>query len=260
MSLETASTINQLNPSNPSGADRLKEGDDHIRLIKATLKNTFPGITGALDPSITQAFLAGLANQLVPRGAITLFAGLVAPTGWWLCDGSMATLSDGSGTIVTPDLRGRAPVGADATHALGSLFGQYAKTVTSEAGGAATPVVTIATGGISDANVTGGTSLTVDQMPAHKHGNGIGDKDGGQSFGYGTTPISTNNQMNETADRGSVQGFTSTEGMGAAHTHPILANPGHTHVAAAAALPAHSHAVTIDTSQPSIAVNFIIKV
>lgn len=45
MSLENGNYINDLNPTNPSALDAKAEGDDHIRLIKKVLKNTFPGLT-----------------------------------------------------------------------------------------------------------------------------------------------------------------------------------------------------------------------
>lgn len=48
MGLETGSFINDLVSSNPVGAtDSRAEGDDHIRLLKATIKATFPGMAGA---------------------------------------------------------------------------------------------------------------------------------------------------------------------------------------------------------------------
>lgn len=47
MGLETATYIADLNSSNPVGAsDNVSQGDDHIRLIKATLLATFPNFTG----------------------------------------------------------------------------------------------------------------------------------------------------------------------------------------------------------------------
>ena len=49
MALETANTINDLNPSNPTSSDTIKQGDDHIRLIKLAVKATFPNITGAVN-------------------------------------------------------------------------------------------------------------------------------------------------------------------------------------------------------------------
>lgn len=46
MSLEAASFLNDLNTSNPDGADSKDQGDDHIRLLKTVLKATFPGLAG----------------------------------------------------------------------------------------------------------------------------------------------------------------------------------------------------------------------
>jgi hypothetical protein len=42
MGLETATYINQLVPSNPLGTDLLSQADDHIRLLKTVLQNSFP--------------------------------------------------------------------------------------------------------------------------------------------------------------------------------------------------------------------------
>lgn len=46
MALEVATYINQLNPANPVGTDPLTQADDHFRLIKTVIKNTFPNIDG----------------------------------------------------------------------------------------------------------------------------------------------------------------------------------------------------------------------
>lgn len=48
MALESATYIDGLVASNPVSTDPLSSADDHMRLIKATLKNTFPNITGAV--------------------------------------------------------------------------------------------------------------------------------------------------------------------------------------------------------------------
>lgn len=49
MALETGTYISDLVSTNPVGAtDPKSQGDDHIRLIKATLLATFPSITGAV--------------------------------------------------------------------------------------------------------------------------------------------------------------------------------------------------------------------
>lgn len=44
MTVETATYLKQLNPSYPEDGDLIKEGDDHIRLIKRALRNTFKNI------------------------------------------------------------------------------------------------------------------------------------------------------------------------------------------------------------------------
>lgn len=61
MALETGTYIDSLVTTNPVGAsDPKSQGDDHIRLLKTTIKNTFPNITGAMNA--TQAELNVLAG------------------------------------------------------------------------------------------------------------------------------------------------------------------------------------------------------
>jgi hypothetical protein len=54
MGLETGTYISSLNSANPVVGDNKTEGDDHIRLIKATLLATFPNVTGAVTPTHTE--------------------------------------------------------------------------------------------------------------------------------------------------------------------------------------------------------------
>lgn len=49
MPLESASYINSLNSSYPAGGDERSQGDDHIKLIKAVLKATFPSLSGPVN-------------------------------------------------------------------------------------------------------------------------------------------------------------------------------------------------------------------
>jgi len=48
MSLESATYLDDLVATNPEGSDLKSEGDDHIRLLKDVLQNTFPGMTAAV--------------------------------------------------------------------------------------------------------------------------------------------------------------------------------------------------------------------
>lgn len=82
MSLESATYINQLNILNPTGTDLVSTADDHIRLIKSTLKNTFPNVTGPVNLSQSELnsnqFLVdtGTTNNIVvtPSPAWTSYA------------------------------------------------------------------------------------------------------------------------------------------------------------------------------------------
>jgi microcystin-dependent protein len=97
--------------------------------------------------------------ETIPIGTISAYGGLVAPTGWVLCDGAAISrttfaalfnivgtvygVGDGSTTFNTPNLKGRVPVGLDATQIEFDTLG--------EVGGAKTH------------------TLTTAEMPAHSH-------------------------------------------------------------------------------------------
>lgn len=52
MTVETnARFVTDLNEAYPRNRDLIKEGDDHLRLLKSVLKNTFPGIDAAVTAS-----------------------------------------------------------------------------------------------------------------------------------------------------------------------------------------------------------------
>jgi microcystin-dependent protein len=53
--LETGTFISDLVATNPPSGDQMAQGDDHIRLIKQVLRNTFPTATRALNFPIVSA-------------------------------------------------------------------------------------------------------------------------------------------------------------------------------------------------------------
>lgn len=65
MGLETASYLTGLNPLNPVVGDFVSQGDDHIRLIKSALQNTFPNHSGAQNypTSFMNALLLSANNR-----------------------------------------------------------------------------------------------------------------------------------------------------------------------------------------------------
>lgn len=54
MALESGTYINSLVATNPVSTDGLAQADDHMRLIKGTIKATFPNITGAVTADHTE--------------------------------------------------------------------------------------------------------------------------------------------------------------------------------------------------------------
>lgn len=65
MGLESATYISQLVASNPLSTDKKKQGDDHIRLIKQVLQNTFPNADRAI---VFQDSLSKVASYSVVDG------------------------------------------------------------------------------------------------------------------------------------------------------------------------------------------------
>jgi len=54
MALESGTYIDSLNAANPVATDALSSTDDHLRLIKSTIKASFPSITGAVNATHTE--------------------------------------------------------------------------------------------------------------------------------------------------------------------------------------------------------------
>lgn len=113
MPLETSTYIHDLVETNPLGTDPVAFTDEHLRLIKSVLKNTFPNLTGAVTAD--QSKLNYASTNPFPVGGIILWSGLLTavPTGWALCDGTQGT----------PDLRNRFVVGAGGLYTKGALGG-----------------------------------------------------------------------------------------------------------------------------------------
>lgn len=192
MSLESASFINQLVSTNPEGADPKGQGDDHLRLIKKVLKETFPGFTGALTGTNAQYNATVAPGAIMLTGMVVMWSGALAsiPAGWLLCNGS-GTLSNG-GSV--PDLRDRFVIGSGGTTSHLSI------------GGAATHNHTV---------TVEGTALTIDQMPSHTHEDGFDGYMQGVVGGGAKIPIGNPK-------------ITGATGGGGAHTHTAsTANTNH---------------------------------
>lgn len=242
MALESATYIDQLNVSNPAATDGLSQADDHLRMIKSVLKNTFPNITGPVTASQSD-----LNGGLTPVGIITLWYGAPGdvPDGWALCTGQTVARSDGSGDITTPDLRDKFALGAGGS--LGASGGAASATVNSSSAGSHSHGGSSSTSGShSHGGNTAGHVLTIDQMPAHSHG-------------YDTW-ISGYRGIDSGDNLRSVNQQSSSVGGNQAHSHGISADGGHNHTITTDAAGAHTHSVTVGTLPPYVALHYIMKV
>jgi hypothetical protein len=63
--LETGTYINSLVVTNPTSSDLASQGDDHLRLVKSTIKNTFPNIDAAVTPTDEELnFVDGVTSAI----------------------------------------------------------------------------------------------------------------------------------------------------------------------------------------------------
>lgn len=148
MALETASFIAQLNVANPLSTDAVSQADDHLRLIKSVLKNTFPN----LDAPVTAT--PGSLNTPIAAGIIAMWSGAVGavPTGWALCDG----------TNGTPNLKNRFIVGAGDAYAVGATGGADSVTLSESQIPGHTHVISATT-------ASGGSHSHSVSDPGHSH-------------------------------------------------------------------------------------------
>ena len=76
MAVEAATYISDLNTANPDGASsHVSELDDHVRLLKTTIKATLPNVTGAVTPTHTElnyvdGVTSAIQTQLNAKAAI----------------------------------------------------------------------------------------------------------------------------------------------------------------------------------------------
>lgn len=72
MPLETGSSISELVITNPAHTDGLNQVDSHLRLLKNTLKTTFPNISSPISLSSAQLNALVSSGYLAPDGTVSL--------------------------------------------------------------------------------------------------------------------------------------------------------------------------------------------
>lgn len=119
-------------------------------------------------------FRAAIMKHALPEGAVIMWAGTTVPNGYAWCSGATYTAKNGS-AIVSPDLRGRVPLGAASGAQAPNIGGTTIQTTPLQVGG----TYINETGDASNANtlavnmsafVIDQHTLTQAEIPAHTHG------------------------------------------------------------------------------------------
>ena len=229
MGLETGTYISDLNSSNPVAGDPVNEGDDHIRLVKSTVKATFPSITGAVTSTHTELnLLDGVTANTTELNYVDVASiGTVEASKAVTVDASKdstgmrnltitGALSADSGTIGGSEIATIAsiyPVGsiyinaAVATNPATLLgFGTW----TAFGAGRVMVGLDATDSDFDTAQETGGTkthTLTIDEIPAHTHDVTMSTSD------------TDNNNLSEGDTSGTSSFTTSATGGGQAHNN-----------------------------------------
>ena len=198
MGLETGTYIDSLNTSNPGATDSVAQGDDHIRLVKSTIKNSFPNITGAMTATHTELNLLDgcTANttelnyvDIATLGTVEASKAVTADSNKDITGirniTATGALSVGSGTIggnTIATLNMLYPVGSIYINASVSTnpatllgFGTW----TAFGTGRTMVGIDASQTEFDTAEETGGAkthTLTIDEMPSHNHNNPKGCK------------------------------------------------------------------------------------
>ena len=229
MGLETGTYIDSLNSSNPTASDAVSQGDDHLRLIKSTVKATFPNLSNAVTATHTELnLLDGVtANttelnyvDVATLGTVEASKAVTADANKDItgvrnltCTGTLTA----SGLITLADVYPVGSIYINATVATNPAtllgFGTWA------AFGAGRVMVGIDSTDtdFDAAEETGGAkthTLSISEIPAHTHNQGSHDSTAGDGGAYNTEFI---RDHSDTADGPNVE--SSSTGGGGAHNN-----------------------------------------
>ena len=230
MGLETGTYIDSLNSSNPTATDAVSEGDDHLRLIKSTVKATFPNLSNAVTSTHTELnLLDGVTANTTELNYVDVATlGTAEASKAVTVDANKditgirnltitGALSAGSGLITLADVY---PVGSVYINAAvetnpGTLLG-FGTWV--DIGGGRVLVGQDASDTDFDTLLeTGGAkthTLSISEIPAHTHNQGSHDSTAGDGGAYNTEFI---RDHSDTANGPNVE--SSSTGGGSAHNN-----------------------------------------
>jgi microcystin-dependent protein len=180
-----------------------EEGSYDVHYVDTDVPARFGATTrlwNAVDPVVEQGNLdPTLLPYFIPVGAILPYGGATAPSGWKLCDGAAINRTDfaalfavlgtsygagnGTSTFNLPDLRGRAPFGADS--GAGRLTAATHPNQRGQSGGVETHALTSQESGMHNHYHSGNCPSHVHSgaCPDHLHYVSIGGGTGGEFQG-----------------------------------------------------------------------------
>lgn len=251
MGLEAGDFIDDLNQAWPLPSDKRRQGDDHFRLIKRVLKNTFPNLNAAVTatpadlnnvPPNLGDIITELLLHIEAPGSIKMWdlANKPIPDGWVLCDGSTVP---GYGTV--PDMRDRFVVAAGVTFNNG------------DTGGVNPPVAALAGGG---AITIAGHALTRAELPAVSPRLYVwesGSNGPGQMENFGNSGIGPARGVAGNADSNTYAYREKTDASVGAHELIENLGDGAEHTHAGGTIDDHTHTVDLPPYYSGV---FIVKV
>ena len=229
MGLETGTYIDSLNTSNPGATDSVAQGDDHIRLLKSTIKNTFPNVTGAMTATHTEL------NLLDGCTANTTELNYVDIATLGTVEASKAVTADSNKDItgirnltVTGTITNSSIITLADVYPVGSIYINAAVSTnpgtllgfgTWVAFGSGRTMVGLDAGQteFNTLEETGGAkthTLSISEIPAHTHYQGSHDSSAGDGGAYNTEFI---RDHSDTANGPNVE--SSSTGGGSAHNN-----------------------------------------
>lgn len=156
MGLESATYINGLVDTNPTSSDNANQGDNHLRLIKAAIKATFPNITGAVTATHT-----ALNTAYLPLTGGTV-SGAITASGGVSGNASTATALQTARTINGVSFNGTANIAFTADAVADGTTNQYFTTARARAAISASGDLSYnATTGVISFSATGAPVVSV---------------------------------------------------------------------------------------------------